>query len=114
MRLLTRGASIRGVPTVMLFKDGKVIAQKVGLPRKSELVALIDSKLDAQAARSVSTPLRIGAGLDARRTESIRVRLLSAIKNREALCSIDYFDYPSLSACCSRGPRRRRRNASIC
>lgn len=50
MRLLRRGASIRGVPTVMLFKDGKVIAHKVGLPRKSELVALIDSKLDAQAA----------------------------------------------------------------
>jgi len=36
---------IRGVPTVMLFKGGEVVAQKVGLPRKAELTALLDSKL---------------------------------------------------------------------
>ena len=36
---------IRGVPTVLLFDQGKVVAQKVGLPRKAELVTLIDSKL---------------------------------------------------------------------
>jgi thioredoxin 1 len=36
---------IRGVPTVMLFKGGEVVAQKVGLPRKADLTALIDSKL---------------------------------------------------------------------
>ncbi|HEY0942741.1 MAG TPA: thioredoxin domain-containing protein [Steroidobacter sp.] len=36
---------VRGVPTVMLFKDGEVVAQKVGLPRKAELTALLDSKL---------------------------------------------------------------------
>ncbi|MET0498742.1 MAG: thioredoxin [Steroidobacteraceae bacterium] len=36
---------IRGVPTVLLFNQGKVVAQKVGLPRKAELVTLIDSKL---------------------------------------------------------------------
>ena len=38
---------VRGVPTLMLFKDGKIVAQKVGLPRKADLVALIDSKLVA-------------------------------------------------------------------
>ncbi len=37
--------AIRGVPTVMLFKDGQVVAQKVGLARKVELAALIDSAL---------------------------------------------------------------------
>ena len=36
---------IRGVPTVLLFDQGKVVAQKVGLPRKAELVTLIESKL---------------------------------------------------------------------
>lgn len=37
---------VRGIPTVMLFKDGQVVAQKVGLARKPELAALIDSKLN--------------------------------------------------------------------
>ena len=37
---------VRGVPTVILFKDGQVVGQKVGLPRKAELTALIDSKLN--------------------------------------------------------------------
>jgi len=36
---------VRGVPTVMLFKAGEVVATKVGLPRKADLTALIDSKL---------------------------------------------------------------------
>lgn len=36
---------VRGVPTVMLFKGGEVVGQKVGLPRKADLTALIDSKL---------------------------------------------------------------------
>jgi thioredoxin 1 len=34
------------MPTVMLFKNGEVVAQKVGLPRKADLTALIDSKLN--------------------------------------------------------------------
>ena len=36
---------VRGVPTVILFKGGEVVGQKVGLPRKAELTALIDAKL---------------------------------------------------------------------
>lgn len=36
---------VRGVPTVMLFKDGQVVATKVGLPRKADLVALIEKGL---------------------------------------------------------------------
>jgi thioredoxin 1 len=40
---------VRGVPTVLLFNQGKVVAQKVGLPRKADLVSLIDSKLSTVA-----------------------------------------------------------------
>lgn len=36
---------VRGIPTVMLFKDGQVVGQRVGLAREPELAALIDSKL---------------------------------------------------------------------
>ena len=36
---------IRGVPTVMLFKGGEIVGQKVGLVRKSDLTALIDARL---------------------------------------------------------------------
>jgi thioredoxin 1 len=41
---------VRGVPTMMLFKDGKVVAQKVGLPRKADLLALIDGQLASKVA----------------------------------------------------------------
>jgi thioredoxin 1 len=37
---------VRGLPTVMLFKNGQVVGQKVGLPRKADLVALIDKGID--------------------------------------------------------------------
>jgi thioredoxin 1 len=36
---------VRGIPTVLLFKDGQVVAQKVGLVRKADLEALISAKL---------------------------------------------------------------------
>lgn len=36
---------VRGIPTVLLFRDGQVVGQRVGLARKSELAALIDSSL---------------------------------------------------------------------
>lgn len=32
---------VRGLPTVMLFKNGQVVGQKLGLARKPDLVALI-------------------------------------------------------------------------
>jgi len=38
---------IRGVPTVMLFKNGQVVATQVGLPRKADLVALIDKNIES-------------------------------------------------------------------
>ena len=36
---------IRGIPTLMLFKDGQLAATKVGALSKSQLVAFIDQQL---------------------------------------------------------------------
>ena len=36
---------IRGIPTLMIFKDGKVVATKVGALAKSQLAAFIDSNI---------------------------------------------------------------------
>ena len=40
---------VRGVPTVMLFRGGQVVAQKVGLPRKADLTSVLDAALLDQA-----------------------------------------------------------------
>lgn len=37
--------NIRGIPTLMLFKNGSVEETKVGAISKSQIIALIDSKL---------------------------------------------------------------------
>ena len=36
---------IRGIPTLMLFKNGNVEATKVGAPSKSQLTAFLDSNI---------------------------------------------------------------------
>ncbi len=36
---------IRGIPTLMLFRDGKVDATKVGAGSKSQLIAFLDGSL---------------------------------------------------------------------
>lgn len=41
---------VRAVPTVVLFKNGEVFAQKVGLPRKADLTALIDKAFEKAVA----------------------------------------------------------------
>jgi thioredoxin 1 len=40
-----RSYSVRGIPTLMLFKDGKVQATQVGAVTKSQLTALIDKSI---------------------------------------------------------------------
>jgi thioredoxin 1 len=37
--------NVRGIPTLILFKNGQVEGQKVGALRKSELAAFLDGKL---------------------------------------------------------------------
>ncbi len=41
---------IRGIPTLILFKNGKVEAQKVGAMSKSQLAAFLESNIGAGAA----------------------------------------------------------------
>jgi thioredoxin 1 len=41
---------IRGIPTLMLFKDGKLTATKVGALSKSQMAAFIDENLREQQA----------------------------------------------------------------
>lgn len=36
---------VRGIPTLMLFKDGEVVATKIGAVSKSQLAAFIDANL---------------------------------------------------------------------
>lgn len=36
---------VRGIPTLILFKDGKAVETKVGLLNKSQLTAFLDSTL---------------------------------------------------------------------
>jgi len=40
---------IRGIPTLMLFKDGKLAATKVGALSKSQMAEFIDENLKEQA-----------------------------------------------------------------
>jgi len=42
---ITSKFGIRGIPTLILFKDGKPHAQKVGALSKSQLAAFVDSNL---------------------------------------------------------------------
>jgi thioredoxin 1 len=42
---------IRGIPTLILFKNGTVEAQKVGAVSKSQLAAFLDSNLDSVGKR---------------------------------------------------------------
>ena len=37
--------SVRGIPTLILFKDGKAESQKIGAVRKAELSTFLDGKL---------------------------------------------------------------------
>lgn len=37
--------NIRGIPTILVFKGGQVVAQKVGATGKSEVAALLNSQL---------------------------------------------------------------------
>jgi len=41
----TASYGIRSIPTLMLFKDGDLVATQVGLPSKSQLISFIDSHI---------------------------------------------------------------------
>jgi thioredoxin 1 len=48
---ITAKFGIRGIPTLILFKDGKPHAQKVGALSKSQLTAFVDSNLSTRYPR---------------------------------------------------------------
>ena len=53
---IPRTYGIRGIPTLMIFKDGKVEATQIGLVNKSQLTQLIDKTIAAVApARSTAS-----------------------------------------------------------
>ena len=42
--------NVRGIPTLLLFKGGKVVAQKVGATGKADLQKMIDAHVEAPAS----------------------------------------------------------------
>jgi thioredoxin 1 len=42
---MARKYQVQGIPTLMLFKDGNVVAKHVGALTKSQLTAFIDSNV---------------------------------------------------------------------
>ncbi len=48
--------NIRGIPTLLLFKGGKVVSQKVGAVGKTDLQSMIEPHLEAAAPRPEKVP----------------------------------------------------------
>ena len=89
---------VRAVPTVVLFKNGEVFAQKVGLPRKADLVALIDKALEKAAAEG----FRIKCALQPEDAEP-KGEECALVSCRDRGCFVLYCSRRSLAAC---RPRR--------
>jgi thioredoxin 1 len=50
--------NIRGIPTLLLFKGGQIVEQKVGAVGKTDIVKMIETHLDPVAA---ATPVPVAA-----------------------------------------------------
>jgi len=46
-----RNYNVRGIPTLMIFKDGKVQATQIGALSKTQLTQLIDKTISAPASK---------------------------------------------------------------
>ena len=49
--------NVRGIPTLLLFKGGQVVAQKVGAVGKPELQALVEPHVPATAPANAASPV---------------------------------------------------------
>ena len=49
-----RNYNVRGIPTLMIFKDGKVEATQIGAVSKTQLTQLIDKTIGNGSARAAS------------------------------------------------------------
>jgi thioredoxin 1 len=48
--------NIRGIPTLLLFRDGTVAAQQVGAVSKAQLESFLDAHLGAQSTNRANSP----------------------------------------------------------
>jgi thioredoxin 1 len=63
--------NVRGIPTLLLFKGGQVVAQKVGAVGKPELQALVEPHVPATApASTVTAPAPVAAKVTAETVKS--------------------------------------------
>ena len=51
--------NVRGIPTLLLFKGGQVVEQRVGAVGKAEIQKMIDTHVDTQAAAQVATQVDV-------------------------------------------------------
>ena len=49
-----RNYNVRGIPTLMIFKDGKVEATQIGAVSKSQLAQMIDKAIDRQGDKAIA------------------------------------------------------------
>jgi thioredoxin 1 len=49
--------NVRGIPTLLLFKGGQIVAQKVGAIGKPDLQALIDAHVSSEPAPKTAVPV---------------------------------------------------------
>ena len=50
-----RNYNVRGIPTLMIFKDGKVQATQIGAVSKTQLASLIDKTIGAASTTQVAS-----------------------------------------------------------
>ena len=48
-----RNYNVRGIPTLMIFKDGKVQATQIGAVSKTQLAQMIDKAIVADAGKAI-------------------------------------------------------------
>src|SRR5580698_8669458 len=51
--------NVRGIPTLLLFKGGQVVEQRVGAIGKSEIQKMIEAHVDAQVSAQVVAPVPV-------------------------------------------------------
>ncbi|HME08889.1 MAG TPA: thioredoxin TrxA [Bryobacteraceae bacterium] len=61
--------NVRGIPTLLLFKGGQIVAQKVGAVGRPDLQALIDAHVDAAGSVPAPAPTPVSASAPDRGAE---------------------------------------------
>jgi thioredoxin 1 len=66
--------NVRGIPTLLLFKGGQIVAQKVGAVGRPDLQALIDAHVSAEIVKQASVVGKpeVQASLDANVAQPVK------------------------------------------